>query len=166
MASVAEQLKSARESRHLSVHRVAEITRMRSDHVQALEQGDYQVFVAPVYVRGFVRAYARCVHLDEEAIMADLDRELAGPPGPVGQRSHARPGGEEPAAGSRFSWPRWRWQIMAPVGAGAMLALGGFLLTRMWWTSPANDPLAGVAPGFHRGPAAAETLPLPADVAP
>ncbi|MCP5516205.1 MAG: helix-turn-helix domain-containing protein [Verrucomicrobiales bacterium] len=160
---MAEQLKSARESRHLSVHRVAEITRMRADHVQALERGDYRAFVAPVYIRGFVRAYARCVHLDEAAIMTALDGELASR-----RESGARPGVPVDADQPRPArLPRvfsGRWQVLAPVAAGVFAAVGGFFLLRFWWTSPGDDPLAGIAPGYHQGPFVAETLPLPAEV--
>ena len=49
---------------------------MRIDHVAALEEGNYDTFVAPVYIRGFVRTYARLLHLDEAAVMTALDAEL------------------------------------------------------------------------------------------
>ena len=76
MATVAEQLRAARESRGLSIQQVAETTKIRSDHIRALEAGDYDVFVAPVYIRGFTRTYAGLLKLDVLAVMAELDREL------------------------------------------------------------------------------------------
>src|SRR5215471_783335 len=58
MASVGEQLRAAREKQGLSLSEVVERTKLRTDHVVALEEGDYDVVAAPVYVRGFVRSYA------------------------------------------------------------------------------------------------------------
>src|SRR5437867_301757 len=76
MTTVAEQLRSAREARGLTVHQVAEITKIRTDHLRALEEGNYEVFSAPVYIRGFVRAYASLLKLDVPMLMTTLDAEL------------------------------------------------------------------------------------------
>src|ERR1051326_2026373 len=76
MASVGEQLRAARENQGLSLADIVERTKLRSDHVRALENGDYDVFAAPVYVRGFVRSYGNLVKLDVSALMADLEAEL------------------------------------------------------------------------------------------
>ena len=48
MSTVAEQLRQAREARNLTVQQVAEITKIRTDHVRAVEEGNYDVFSAPV----------------------------------------------------------------------------------------------------------------------
>src|SRR5262245_19018915 len=77
MPSVAEQLLQAREQRKLSVHQVAEATKIKTDHIRALEAGNYEVFAAPVYIRGFVRTYATILHLDIPQLMAELDGELS-----------------------------------------------------------------------------------------
>src|ERR1700761_6097342 len=74
--SVAEQLQRTREAQRLSVHQVAEITKIRTDHIRALEEGNFNVFAAPVYIRGFVRTYAAMLKLDVAGIIAELDREL------------------------------------------------------------------------------------------
>src|SRR5438477_8530525 len=77
MSAVAEQLRQARESQKLSVQHVAEITKIRTDHLRALEEGDFDVFSAPVYIRGFVRCYATLLKLDVPRIMAAIEAELA-----------------------------------------------------------------------------------------
>ena len=46
---------------------------MKTDQVQALESGDWSIFAAPVYTRGFVRNYATLLKLDPEALLNDLD---------------------------------------------------------------------------------------------
>ena len=76
MSSVAQQLQQAREARHLTVQQVAEITKVRSDNVRALEEGNFNVFSAPVYIKGFVRTYSTLLKLDVPRIMATLDGEL------------------------------------------------------------------------------------------
>ena len=76
MSTVAEQLLLAREAQSLTVHQVAEVTKIRTDHIRALEEGNFNVFSAPVYIRGFVRSYAGLLKLDVKGVMSDLDREL------------------------------------------------------------------------------------------
>src|SRR6516164_5915087 len=76
MSTVAEQLHQAREARHLTVEQVAEITKIRGDHLRALEEGNFDVFSAPVYIRGFVRTYSTLLKLDVPSVMAALDGEL------------------------------------------------------------------------------------------
>src|SRR5881397_2252973 len=76
MATVAEQLRRAREEQNLNVYQIAEITKIKTDHIRALESGTYDSFSAPVYIRGFVRTYARSLKLDEAQMVADLEAEL------------------------------------------------------------------------------------------
>src|ERR671930_226343 len=77
MLTVGEQLRGAREAQGLTVYQVAEITKIRTDHVRALEEGKYDVFAAPVYVRGFVRTYATLLKLDVPGTMSLLEGELS-----------------------------------------------------------------------------------------
>jgi cytoskeletal protein RodZ len=76
MSTVAEQLRAAREAQKLSVQQVADATKIRTDHINALEQGDFGVFPAPIYIRGSVKNYATRLKLDVPQIMATLDAEL------------------------------------------------------------------------------------------
>src|SRR3954471_5404639 len=76
MATVAEQLREAREAQNLNVYQIAEITKIKTDHIRALESGAYDRFSAPVYIRGFVRTYARSLKMDEAKVVADLEAEL------------------------------------------------------------------------------------------
>ena len=72
MSTVAEKLRQAREARNLTVHQVADVTKIRTDHIRALEEGKFDVFSAPVYIRGFVRTYSTLLKLDVPQIMAAL----------------------------------------------------------------------------------------------
>ena len=76
MPTVAAQLKAAREARKLTIQQMAEATKIRTDHLRALEDGNYHAFSAPIYIRGSVKNYATQLKLDVPGIMAALDGEL------------------------------------------------------------------------------------------
>ena len=76
MSEVGEQLHAAREALKLTVQQIADVTKIRTDHIRALEEGHYEVFSAPVYIRGFVRIYAAQLKLNTSQIMSVLDAEL------------------------------------------------------------------------------------------
>ena len=87
MPTVAEQLRAGREARKLTIPQVAEATKIRTDHIRALEEGNFNVFSAPVYIRGFVRNYATQLKLDVPQVMAAA-RRRTGPHGKI-QRTAA-----------------------------------------------------------------------------
>jgi cytoskeletal protein RodZ len=78
MPTVAEQLKAAREARKLTIPQMAEATKIRTDHLRALEEGNFHAFSAPIYIRGSVKNYATQLKLDVPQVMAQLDKELKG----------------------------------------------------------------------------------------
>lgn len=66
MESIGEFFKQVRETKGLTVDEVASKTRIRSDFVKALEDGNFAKLPDQVFARGFVRSYARSLGLDEE----------------------------------------------------------------------------------------------------
>src|SRR5580658_8796158 len=78
MPTVAEQLRAAREARKMTIQQMAEVTKIRTDHLRALEDGNYHAFSAPIYIRGSVKNYATQLKLDVPKIMSALDAELKG----------------------------------------------------------------------------------------
>lgn len=76
MSALGEQLKQVRESKNISLAQVAEETKIRLDHLEAIESGRYDVFAAPVYARGSLRTYVRLLKLDEEAAMEQMKAEM------------------------------------------------------------------------------------------
>src|SRR5882724_10203353 len=78
MSTVAEQLRAGREAKKLTVQQVADATKIRTDYVRALDEGNFSVFSAPVYIRGSVKNYAALLKLDVPQILAALDAELKG----------------------------------------------------------------------------------------
>ncbi len=92
MPTVSEQLRQGREAKNFTIHQIAEITKIKTEHVRALENGNFEVFTAPIYIRGFVRSYGNAVGLDSQTLIKDLEAELAltenlsGPPSLSGPR--------------------------------------------------------------------------------
>ncbi len=79
MSALGEEFKSAREARGLSLSDVAERLHIRSVYLAAIEDEEWDVIGAPVYVRGFMRTYARFLGLDPEAAVARFSAAV--PPG-------------------------------------------------------------------------------------
>jgi cytoskeleton protein RodZ len=55
-----------REAKGLTIDEVASKTRIRTDFVKALEEGNFAKLPDQVFARGFVRSYARSLGLDED----------------------------------------------------------------------------------------------------
>ncbi len=72
LLSVGEQLRAAREGRGLTVVDVAKMLKLSPSQVEALELDDWKGLPKTI-IRGFVRNYARALHLDADALMAALD---------------------------------------------------------------------------------------------
>ena len=71
-------MRAAREEQGKSLEDVGGELKIRADHVLALEEGDFDKFDAPVFVRGFVRSYCRILHLDSAPVVVQLNQELGG----------------------------------------------------------------------------------------
>jgi len=161
MATVAEQLRTAREARKLTIHQVAETTKIRTDHIRALEEGNYDVLVAPVYIRGFVRAYAMLLKLDVPQVMSALESELAKTekfrePPPLSQQ----PRGVLDFLTLLLAQLDWRKTML---WAGAILVLGMIAgIFAAWRHYHTRDPLAGLQPAIYQPVVnnSGETLPL------
>jgi cytoskeletal protein RodZ len=160
MSPVAQQLRQAREAKNLSVEQVVEITKIRTDHLRALEEGNFDVFSAPVYIRGFVRTYANLLKLDVPQIMAALEAELvqttkfAEPPPLTGQ-----PGGVLDFLMLQLSKVDWQKGL---IGLGAVVVL--VVAFSAWFSWRRHDPLKSLKPGVYQSTqnVSGETLPLPA----
>lgn len=71
-----QQLKRAREQKGLSVSAVADAQHLRPAVIHAIEAGDYEQIDSELFLKGYVRIYARQVDLDPDAVIATLDKEL------------------------------------------------------------------------------------------
>src|ERR1700733_9064916 len=88
MASLGERLRVAREARGLSLSEVSEQIRIRTVYLAAIEEENWSAIGAPVYVRGFLRTYARFLGLDPEEIVSSFN---TGSPGAATARPFVPP---------------------------------------------------------------------------
>ena len=70
-------LRFARRKRRISIERAAEQTRIRPDFLMRMESDEFD-FLAPAYVRGFLRSYARFLRLDPDPLLREFDRLYGG----------------------------------------------------------------------------------------
>jgi cytoskeletal protein RodZ len=70
MSSLGSYLRREREQRRVSIAELAQTTRIPVRILQQIEQDDHAQLPADVFVRGFLRAYARALGMDEEHILA------------------------------------------------------------------------------------------------
>jgi cytoskeleton protein RodZ len=83
MPALGERFRAAREARGLSLSDVSEQIRIRSVYLAAIEEENWSAIGAPVYIRGFLRTYARFLGLDPEEVVADFNKAPAAPSQPV-----------------------------------------------------------------------------------
>lgn len=77
-----ELLRGAREKQHLSVQQVAEKMYLTRHYIEALEANSYDKLPGDVFVRGYLRSYARLLGLDSADILSRYER--------YGERRQAR----------------------------------------------------------------------------
>ena len=71
-----QQLRRAREALGLSLEQVAEAQHLRPSVIQDIEQGRYERIDSELFLKGYVRAYAKQVNLNAESLLSTLDQEL------------------------------------------------------------------------------------------
>lgn len=69
-----DRLRAARMACNLDLAKLAARIHLTTDMVEALERDDYAEMPARVFVRGYVRNYARAVNLPSESVLAQFDR--------------------------------------------------------------------------------------------
>ncbi|HEX9619291.1 MAG TPA: helix-turn-helix domain-containing protein [Polyangiaceae bacterium] len=70
MQSVGEYLRSERVARQMSVEEVSRATRVPMSSVERIEADQFDELPGEVFVRGFLKAYARAVGIAPEEILA------------------------------------------------------------------------------------------------
>lgn len=76
MQKIGERLEDARKRKGVSIREAAELTKVRGDYLQKFEASNFEIDLPPLYLRGFVRTYAKFLGLDPERIVEDLDEQL------------------------------------------------------------------------------------------
>jgi cytoskeleton protein RodZ len=69
--SLGEKLRQAREARGISIAEVAEQTRISSLYLKSIEDDNYKPLPGGIFNKGFVKAYAKYVGVDEQEALQD-----------------------------------------------------------------------------------------------
>ncbi len=101
MATLGQQLKTAREAKGLSESEAGSATKTLTKVILAMEADDFSAMPAPTYAKGFIRLYAKYLDLDPEPLVDEYLANHATGPRPLIDESsqleqNTRPG--KPAA--------------------------------------------------------------------
>ncbi|MGH2819131.1 MAG: helix-turn-helix domain-containing protein [Actinomycetota bacterium] len=124
--TMGEYLRASRRRRRISLERAAEETRIRPDYLMRMESDDFD-FLAPAYVRGFLRSYARFLNVDPDPLLKEFDQRFGSGRVDTAQilaaerRSQRRPARDKPRIN--------RWLIAASVATGLLAVLSVIGLT-------------------------------------
>jgi transcriptional regulator with XRE-family HTH domain len=95
---IGERLEEARKRKNVSIRESAEATKIRGDYLMAMEDNSFDIPLPQIYIRGFLKNYARFLKLDPNKILTDYDAFLLGRSTPA---THAHSGSR--SASSRES---------------------------------------------------------------
>lgn len=131
---------AARRGEHgLSIEQVEAATRIRADHIRAMEEDRFDSLPAPVYASGFLRTYAAYLGLDADELLAGLRRTSHRPNLALGlDRSERRP----------------RFVLTTPaIAAAGLVLLAGAFTGYAWRQVTADQKVAAVLASPSAAPA-------------
>jgi cytoskeleton protein RodZ len=142
-ATAGALLGAAREVAGLSIDTVAQQLKLAPRQVRALEGDDFTHLPGRTFVRGFVRNYARLVHLDPDVVIGALPAGTAAPAleAPTLQQTAPTMGELPTTDHSKPAWTRWA----IPLTLAAIVAVAAVYE----WLRPAGN--ARQAPGRETG---------------
>ena len=148
MTPVGETLRRARLKRNLELNRIADELKISVPMLQAIEEEHFEKLPGRVFVRSFVRQYARLLELDEDEVLGSLQQTF----GPTPQLPQPAAPAELPQGG--ISLPRVNgWQAIgdpAPRWASPVRALGLVIVVLLacagayTWLEKARRPVTTV----------------------
>ena len=71
MSAFGEHLRRQRQMRGISLDEIVAVTKISRRHLQALEDEQFDLLPGGIFNRSYVRAYAKCVGIDEEEALAE-----------------------------------------------------------------------------------------------
>ncbi len=158
MTNFGATFKQARESKGISLDRIAAETRISARFLLAIEAEEFHILPGGIFNRGFIRTYAEKVGLDPDQAIADYER-LGGIPETI----------EAPVTTPVRPEKNWRRLYPVAVGGVILLIVIFYLGTR---EASKTDPIASppAAPPVTTAPpvipSSPPTAPEPASVVP
>lgn len=67
--TIGQILKEERRKQALTIEEVSQLTRITPEKLRAIERGEESEFIAKIYIKGFIRAYAKVLSIDSEALI-------------------------------------------------------------------------------------------------
>lgn len=162
MGSLGVYLRELRSAKDVSLDEVMRATRVGRAHLEALEAEDLPSLPAPVFVKGFIRAYCEFLQTDPAEGLARY-RDL------IGERGPASPGPLEPRASGIGRGPVFVSVILLLVLGTALFVLnsGRSGATRAARPPAANSPEpAAAAPEASARPSPGTAAPVGATPSP
>jgi len=126
MGTLGRYLHDARVARGIDLREAAQQTRIGVQYLRALEEENFKKLPGDVFVRGFLKNYARFLHLEEAEVMRQYT-EMIEKPVPVSGVIVAKEpvAAEKPRRSSKIPMEPFIW------GAGIVIILIVFLLTAL-----------------------------------
>jgi cytoskeleton protein RodZ len=144
MISVGETLRRERLKRNMDLGQISNELKIALRLLEAIESEHFEKLPGPVFAKNFVRQYARMVDLDEDDLVAQLQRTLdpspelpqptAAPIGPAAELPLPRLKRWQPAGDGDFAWSS-RPPVLFVV---VMLVCSGVY----WWSQRPRSPVA------------------------
>lgn len=132
-------LRQAREAKSLSIAAIATQLNLDMRTVEALEQGEQDRLPAPIFVRGYLRGYARLVGVSEDEVL-DAYRRLAPQPEPAPRSIGMRSAPLRPAyRGPLIPWRGLLVTALLVAAVAVAVSYGPQLLKPFLTEDPATD---------------------------
>ncbi len=74
--TLGEKLKKIRKKSGVSLAEIAVQTKIKKDYLRKIESGNYKDLPFDVYVKGFLRSYAKYLNLDSEKVIEQFNKEI------------------------------------------------------------------------------------------
>jgi len=74
--TLGQYLQKQRQEQKISLESVARVTRVSLANLQALEEDAFHLLPAETFIRGFLRSYAKYIHLDPAEVLAVYQRQV------------------------------------------------------------------------------------------
>src|SRR5512139_971744 len=103
MGTLGSYLRTVREARNIDLREAAQQTRISINYLKAIEEEDFSKLPGEVFVKGFLKSYARFLQLNEDEVMAryaGLAKPAAPAPPAAGQKTEKQkvPAPQQPAS--------------------------------------------------------------------
>lgn len=121
-----ERLQAARIQQGLSLEDVANRMHLSVNILEAIEENDFEEITAPIFVKGYLRAYARIVTIDEDEMIEQYNGFYSGEDPPISSTSNTIP--ELSVADARIKWTTY-----------LVIAVLLVLLAAWWWNRQSTD---------------------------